>query len=174
MGIASFPSAITCYPLKPQKKSWILNLVWFLHLLEGLGKYDICRTAYINQDIVHHEAFYDTWDNHGIYMWIVLEMKVLMRKGDRDMGPLGPDVGSLDTYMMHPSLRIFLLFLIDGFKAQAPSDGEHKLLRYWQRILMDHHDLYRGAVVMGSLELGSDVDHMFSIATCHQKQGNIS
>jgi hypothetical protein len=63
-------------------------------------------------------------------MWIVLEMKVLMRKGDRDMGPLGPDVGSLDTYMMHPSLRIFLLFLIDGFKAQAPSDGEHKLLRY--------------------------------------------
>jgi hypothetical protein len=44
------------------------------------------------------------------------------------MRPLGPDVGSLDAYMLHPSLGLFLLFLVIGFEARAPNDGEHNLL----------------------------------------------
>jgi hypothetical protein len=79
-------------------ESWIMNLVFgILHLLEGFDNYDICYATCVNQDIVYHEAFYDTWDNHGISMWIILEMKIVLRKGDRNMGPLGPNVGSLDA-----------------------------------------------------------------------------
>jgi hypothetical protein len=103
-----------------------LNLETYL---EGFDKYDIYHTSRINQDIVYHKAFYDTRDNHSIPMWIVLETKVLLRKGDRNMGTLGPDVGSLDTYMLHPFLGLFLLFLVVGFEARAHSDGEHKLLQ---------------------------------------------
>jgi hypothetical protein len=62
-------------------------------------------------------------------MWIVLETKVLLREGQRNMGPLGLYVGSLDTYMLHPSLGLFLLFHIARFYARAPSDGDHILLQ---------------------------------------------
>jgi hypothetical protein len=52
-----------------------------------------------------------------------------LRKSDRNMGPLSPDVGSLDTYMMYPSLGLFLFLFVAGFEARALSDGEHKLLQ---------------------------------------------
>jgi hypothetical protein len=61
-------------------------------------------------------------------MWTILETKSILRKGNRDMRPLGLNVGSLDAYMLHPSLGLFLLFLVAGFEARSPSDGEHKLL----------------------------------------------
>jgi hypothetical protein len=60
-------------------------------------------------------------------VWVVLEMKVHLGEGDRNMRPLGLDLGMLDTHMLHPSLGIFLLLLVDGFEARASSDGEHKL-----------------------------------------------
>jgi hypothetical protein len=44
------------------------------------------------------------------------------------MGTLGPNVGSLDTYMVYPSLGLFILPFVAGFEARAPSDGKHKLL----------------------------------------------
>jgi hypothetical protein len=44
------------------------------------------------------------------------------------MGPFGPNVGSLDTYMLHPSLGFFLLLFVTGFEAGAPSNGESELL----------------------------------------------
>jgi hypothetical protein len=77
---------------------------------------------------VYYEAFDDTIDNHGILMWIILETYIFLRKGNGNMRPLGLDVGSLDAYMLHPFLGLFLLLFVDGFKARAPSDGEHKLL----------------------------------------------
>jgi hypothetical protein len=49
-------------------------------------------------------------------MWIIVEAKIVLRKSDRNMGPLGPNVGSLDAYMLHSSLGLFLLFLIDVFE----------------------------------------------------------
>jgi hypothetical protein len=54
--------------------------------------------------------------------------KIIMREDNRNIGPLGPDVGSLDTYMLHPSLCFFLLLFVAGFEARAPSDGESKFL----------------------------------------------
>jgi hypothetical protein len=62
-------------------------------------------------------------------MRIILETKVLLGESDRNMGLLGPDVGSLDTYMLDPSLGLFPLFVVTRLEARAPSDREHKLLQ---------------------------------------------
>jgi hypothetical protein len=78
---------------------------------------------------VDHEAFDNTRDNHDISMWIIFEMKIILREGNRDMGPLGPNVGSLNTYILHPSLGLFILFRVARFEARAPSNGERKLLQ---------------------------------------------
>jgi hypothetical protein len=42
---------------------------------------------------VYHEAFDNTRDNHDISMWIVFKTKIILGEGNRDMGPLGLDVG---------------------------------------------------------------------------------
>jgi hypothetical protein len=52
-------------------------------------------------------------------MWIIFEMKAILREGNRNMGPLGPNVGSLDAYKMYPSLGLFLLFFVAGFEGRA-------------------------------------------------------
>jgi hypothetical protein len=62
-------------------------------------------------------------------MWVVFKTKIILRECDWNMGPLGLDVGSLDVHMLHPSLGFFILFLIVGFEARAPSDGENKILQ---------------------------------------------
>jgi hypothetical protein len=90
-----------------------------LHLLESLCKYDIYGAACVDQDIVHHEALDNTRDSHGVSMWIIFEMKIIQREGKSDMVPLGPNVGSWDAYMWYPSLGVFLLFLVGGFKTRA-------------------------------------------------------
>ena len=57
-----------------------MNLIfWLLHLSEGLSKYNISCTACINQDIVDQKSFDNTRDNHGIVVWVILELKVLLR-----------------------------------------------------------------------------------------------
>jgi hypothetical protein len=77
---------------------------------------------------VYYKAFDDTRDNHNISMWIIFEMKILLRKGDGDMRPFGLDVGFLDTYVLHPYLALFLLLFVARFEARASSYGERKLL----------------------------------------------
>jgi hypothetical protein len=64
-----------------------------LHFLESLGEYNVCSTTYVDEDIVYHEAFDNTRDNHDISMWIVFKTKIILGEGNRDMGPLGLDVG---------------------------------------------------------------------------------
>jgi hypothetical protein len=49
-------------------------------------------------------------------MWIILETKIILRECDWYVGPLGLDVGSLDTHMLHPSLASFVCFLLHGLK----------------------------------------------------------
>jgi hypothetical protein len=66
---------------------------------------------------VHHEAFDNTRDNHGISMWIIFETKIILGEGNRDIGPFGPNVVSMDAYMLHHSLSLFLLFLDVGLEA---------------------------------------------------------
>jgi hypothetical protein len=65
------------------------------------------------------------------------------------MGPLGPNVGSLDTYMLYPSLGLFLLLFVAGFKGRAPSDGKHKLLHGCLQSLMACHALRHGVACCG-------------------------
>jgi hypothetical protein len=77
---------------------------------------------------VDHEALYDTSDHHDISVWVIFETEILLGEYNGNMRPLGFDVGSLDTHMLHLSLGFFFLLFVAGFKAQAPSDREHKLL----------------------------------------------
>jgi hypothetical protein len=56
-------------------------------------------------------------DNHGISVRIIFKMKIILREGNWNVGLLGSDVGSLDTYMSHLALGFFLLFLVARFEA---------------------------------------------------------
>jgi hypothetical protein len=47
---------------------------------------------------------------------VSFETKIIPREGNRNMRPFGHDVRSLDTYMLHPSLGLFFLLFIAGFK----------------------------------------------------------
>jgi hypothetical protein len=108
-----------------------LRLIFrFLHLRESFDKYDVYNIVCVNQNIVDYETFDYTYtrDNHGIYVQIIFKTKIILREGNRNMGRLDPDVGSLDTYMLHPSLGFFLLFFVARFEARAPNDRESKLL----------------------------------------------
>jgi hypothetical protein len=97
-------------------------------LPKRFDKYDIFSTASVYQNIMDYKTFDYIGDNHGIFVQIIFKTKIILREGNRNVGPLGPDVGSLDAYMLHPSLGFFLLLFVAGFEAQAPSDGESKLL----------------------------------------------
>jgi hypothetical protein len=50
----------------------IMDLVlWFLHLLEGLYKYNVCCTTYVNQNIVNQKTLDDTRYDHSIIVRII-------------------------------------------------------------------------------------------------------
>src|SRR5688572_860686 len=81
-----------CYDLPSSKATnrvcSIMNLVlWLLHMSEGLSKYDIRCTACINQNIVDQKSLDHTRDNHSIIVWVILELKILLREGNRDVRP---------------------------------------------------------------------------------------
>jgi predicted nucleic acid-binding Zn ribbon protein len=87
-------------------------VLWFLHLPKSLCKYNVRCTACVNQNIVNQKSLDDTRYNHSIVVRIVFELKILLREGDWDMGPLGPDEGSLHPNMLHSSLCLLLLLLL--------------------------------------------------------------
>jgi hypothetical protein len=62
-------------------------ILWFLHLFEGLSKYDIRCTACINHNIMDQKSLNDTRYDHSIIMRVVFELKVLLGEGDWDVGP---------------------------------------------------------------------------------------
>src|SRR5688572_28595921 len=91
----------------------IMNLIfWLLHLSEGFSKYDVSCTACVNQDIVDQKSFDNTRDNHGIVVWVIFELKVLLGEGNRNVRPSCLDEGSLHPNMLYPSLCFLLLFLV--------------------------------------------------------------
>jgi hypothetical protein len=66
----------------------IMDLIFgLLHLSEGLSKYNIRCTACINQNIVDQKSFDNTRNNHSIIVRVILELKVLLREGNWDVGP---------------------------------------------------------------------------------------
>jgi hypothetical protein len=65
-----------------------MNLVlWLLQLSEGLSKYDVSCTAFINQNIVDEKSLDDTRYDHNIILRIILELKVLLGECDWDVEP---------------------------------------------------------------------------------------
>jgi hypothetical protein len=90
-----------------------MNLIlWFLHLSEGLSKYDIHCTACINQNIMDQKSLDDTRYDHSIIVRVIFELKVLLGEGDWDVGPFWLDEGSLHLNMLYPSLCFLLLLLV--------------------------------------------------------------
>jgi hypothetical protein len=66
----------------------IMNLIfWFFHLSEGLSKYDIRCTAYINQNIMDQKSLDDTRYDHSSIVRVIFELKVFLGEGDWDVGP---------------------------------------------------------------------------------------
>jgi hypothetical protein len=73
-----------------------MNLILlFLHLSKSFCKYDVGCAACVNENIVNQKSLDDTKYNHSIVVGIVFELKILLGEGDWDVGPLGPDEGSL-------------------------------------------------------------------------------
>jgi hypothetical protein len=58
-----------------------------LHLSEGLSKYNVRCTACVNQNIVDQKSFDNTRDNHSIIVRVILELKILLGEGNRDVRP---------------------------------------------------------------------------------------
>jgi hypothetical protein len=97
-----------------------LELIFgLLHSPETFDKYEIYGTTCVDQNIVDYETFDYTGDNHGISVRIIFKMKIILREGNMNVGPLGPDVGSLYTYMLHPSLGFILLLFVAVFEARV-------------------------------------------------------
>src|SRR5688572_7394136 len=93
----------------------IMNLIfWLLHLSEGFSKYDVSCTACIDQDIVNQKSFDNTRDNHGIVVWVIFELKVLLRECNRNVRAYLVDVGSLQPSMLYSSLCFVRLLLVSG------------------------------------------------------------
>jgi hypothetical protein len=55
--------------------------------------------------------------NHGIFVWVVFELKVLLRESDWNMRPFGFDIGPLHCNMLYPSLGFLLLLLVGWLEA---------------------------------------------------------
>jgi hypothetical protein len=116
---------------------------------------------------MHHEALDNTRDSHGVSMWIIFEPKIILGEGKSDMGPLGPNVGSWDAYMWYPSLGVFLLFLVGGFKTRAPVIGSASFFNvdaeaWWLAIV-------QVVVVVELPKVGANVEYLISIPWRHWK-----
>jgi hypothetical protein len=66
----------------------IMDLIFgLLHLSEGLSKYNIHCTNCVNQNIVDQKSFDNTRNDHSIVVRVILELKILLGEGNRDVGP---------------------------------------------------------------------------------------
>jgi hypothetical protein len=63
----------------------------------------------------------------SIIVWVILELKILLREGNRDVRPSWLDEGSLYPYMLYSSLCLLLLFLVSQLWAWTACYREHKL-----------------------------------------------
>jgi hypothetical protein len=88
-------------------------ICWLLHLSEGLCKYDVRCTTYVNQNIVDQKPLDDTRYDHSIIVGVIFELKVFLGEGDWDVRPLGFDEGSLHPNMMYSPLCFLLVLLVN-------------------------------------------------------------
>jgi hypothetical protein len=100
-------------------------------------------------------------------VWVIFELKVFLRECGWYMGPLGFNVGPLDTNILHRSLGFYLLLiglilrpLVMGNIYLSEVDDEPSGLAM----------VY--VVAMNLPKLGINVGHMFFIYERDKKQGN--
>jgi hypothetical protein len=91
-------------------------IILLLRLPEGFCEDDICCTTYIYKDIVNQKPYDNTRYDHCIIMGVVLQLKVLLRKGDWNVWPFGFDEGSLYSNMLYPSLCLFFLLFVSWLR----------------------------------------------------------
>lgn len=82
--LASFLSAKTFFTSEPTNwVNWLLNFIFrFLYLPKGFCEDDVYYTAYVDHDIMDHEALYDTRDHHSIFLRVIFKLEVLLRECD--------------------------------------------------------------------------------------------
>jgi hypothetical protein len=64
-------------------------------------------------------------------VWVILELKLFLRKRNWNMRPFGSDIGPLDPNMMYPYLSFFFCHLLLGSKLDPLVIGEDKLSWTW-------------------------------------------
>jgi hypothetical protein len=108
---------------------------------------------------VNQKSLDDTRYNHSIVVRIVFELKILLREGDWDMGPLGPDEGSLHPNMLHSSLCL----LLAGSALEPPVIGSTSFMTEGATTwLLDEAIVL--TVEVSSPEVGANVGDLFSNA----------
>jgi hypothetical protein len=119
---------------------------------------------------VDQKSFDDTRYDHCIIVRIILELKVFLREGNRNMRPLGLDEGSLPPNMLYPSLCFFLLLLVGWSRTWVACDWEHQLRgrRCYSLVVVRSHRRNCGSEFIGG---GRQCWSLFSNAI-HQEQSN--
>jgi hypothetical protein len=101
---------------------------------------------------------------------VILELKVLLGEGDWDVGPFWLDEGSLHPNMLHPSLGLLLLFLLDGSEHDPPVIGSTSFIAE-AALAWVLDEAISSKVEVSSPEVGANVGDLFSNAM-NQEQGN--
>ena len=103
--------------------SIMILILWFLHLSEGLSKYDIRCTACINQNIMDQKSLNDTRYDHSIIMRVIFELKVLLGEGDWDVRPFWLDEGPCTLTCCTLLCASFFYFLLTSSEPEPPVIG---------------------------------------------------
>jgi hypothetical protein len=141
-----------------------MNLVlWFLHLSKSFCKYDVGCTACVNENIVDQKSLDDTRYNHSIVVGIVFELKVLLGEGDWDVGPLGPDEGSLHPTCCTLLCASFFCFLLAGSALEPPVIGSTSFVTEGATAWLLNEAIV-STVEVSSPEVGTNVGDLFSNA----------
>jgi hypothetical protein len=108
--------------------------------------------------------FDHTRDNHSIVVWVILELKVLLREGNWNVRPSWLDEGSLHPDMLYPSLCLLLLFLVGWLWAWTACYREYQLRSRSSSSLIVGRSHQLKKVEVSSPEVGANVGDLFSNA----------
>jgi hypothetical protein len=94
-------------------------------------------------------------------VWVVFELKVLLRESDWNMRPFGFDIGSLHSNMLHTSLGFLFCFLLAGSKLEPP------VIESMSFVIASDEARWLIVVIVvevSSPEVSANVGYLFSIA----------
>ena len=94
-------------------------------------------------------------------MRIIFELKILLGKGDWDVGPLGSDEGSLHPNMCTLLCASFFCFLLAGSELEPPVIGSTSFMTEGATAWLLNEAIVSTMEVC-SLEVGANVGDLFS------------